>query len=79
MSKLLSRGMTSIRRIQNARQHLPRIPLFHLGRLLGCALRDGAAAAFAAFGHVDDPVGLLDYVRQEVSIIAPYDGPGLVA
>src|ERR1700686_202089 len=37
---------------------------FHLGNLLGRALRYDAAAAFATFGaEVDDPVGLLDYVK----------------
>src|ERR1700686_3184232 len=37
---------------------------FHLGNLLGRALRYDAAAAFAAFGaEVDDPVGLLYYVE----------------
>src|SRR5579863_4571801 len=50
--------------IQNARQYLPRIRFFHLGNLLGRALRYDSAAAFAAFGaQVDDPVGLLDYVE----------------
>ena len=56
--------MIPIRPIQNPRQHLPRIRFFHLGNLLGRALRDDAAAAFAAFGaQVDDPVGLLDDVE----------------
>ena len=56
--------MISIRPVQNAGEHLPRIRFFPLGNLLGRALRDDAAAAFAAFGaEVDDPVGLLDYVE----------------
>ena len=37
-----------IRPIQNAGEHLPRIRFFHLGNLLGRALRDDAAAAFGA-------------------------------
>jgi len=35
---------------KNPRQNLPRIGLLHPGNLLGRALRDDAAAAFAAFG-----------------------------
>jgi hypothetical protein len=42
--------MISVRPIQNSRQNLPRVRFFHLGNLLGRALRDDAAAAFAAFG-----------------------------
>jgi hypothetical protein len=56
--------MIPIPPIQYTRKHLPRIRFLHLGNLLGRALRDDAAAAFAAFGaEVDDPVGLLDYVE----------------
>ena len=56
--------MIPIRPIQHPRQHLPRIRFFHPRDLLGRALRDDAAAAFAAFGaEVDDPVGLLDHVE----------------
>ena len=56
--------MIPIRPIQNSRQHLPRIRFFHTRDLLGRALRDDAAAAFAAFGaEVNDPVGLLDHVE----------------
>src|SRR5882672_3599239 len=56
--------MAPVRPIQNSRQHLPGIRFFHLGNLLGGALRNDAATAFATFGaQIDDPVGLLDYVE----------------
>ena len=46
------------------RQRLARIGLLDLGDLFGCALRDHAAAVFAAFrAEIDDPVGIADYVE----------------
>src|SRR5438876_8234594 len=49
---------------EDASESLAGVGLFGAGDLFGRALRDDAAAAFAAFGaEIDDPVGLFDDVE----------------
>src|SRR6267378_930563 len=50
--------------VEDAREGLAGVGFFGAGDDFGRALRDDAAAAFAAFGaEVDDPVGLFDDVE----------------
>src|SRR5919201_4324683 len=49
---------------EDAGEDLAGVGLFRAGHELGRALRDDAAAGFAAFrAEIDDPVGLLDDVE----------------
>ena len=51
--------------MERAGENLARIRFLDARNLLGRALRDDAAAAFAAFGaEIDDPVGLFDDVEM---------------
>src|ERR1700694_4390946 len=57
--------VTVVGNVEDAGESLAGVGPFGAGNEFGRALRDDAAAAFAAFGaEVDDPVGLLDDVEM---------------
>src|SRR5580704_13504539 len=61
--RLRARSVRAIE-VENTSKRLAGVRLFVACDLLGRALRDDAAAAFAAFGtEIDDPIGLLDHVE----------------
>src|SRR5580704_14044582 len=62
--RLRARSVRAIE-VENTSKRLAGVRLFVTRDLLGRALRDDAAAAFAAFGsEIDDPIGLLDHVEM---------------